>query len=198
VVDTIFVALKSGKTKPIVSAVVEQWIGEGTSITTSQNVDAATSAVATVARKSMIGVSGLVLLFALLLIVRNAVSSVVERLSEVGLMRAIGWRRSDVSRLFVVEETIGGVIGGLIGCTVGWLLAFGYSQVANLKLPSALSSFPPCSTTPPPLALPLSTNPSLLVFAIGLGAALLIGSVAGLAASHRAAKLDPAEALRRL
>jgi len=198
VVDTIFVALKSARAIPLVSAVVQQWIGSETSITTSQNVDAATSAVATVARKSMLGVSGLVLFFALLLIVRNAVSSVVERLAEVGLMRALGWRHSEVSRLFVIEEMIGGVIGGLLGCGVGWLLAFGYSQVADLKLPSALSSFPQCAVTPPPLALPLSTNPSLLVFAVGLVAALLIGSVAGLAASRRAARLDPAEALRRL
>jgi ABC-type antimicrobial peptide transport system permease subunit len=113
-------------------------------------------------------------------------------------MRAIGWRRSDVSRLFFTEEIIAGAIGGTVGCLAGWGLAFLYSQVADLKLPSALSSFPPCSTTQPPLALPLSTTPSLMVFAVGLVSALLIGSLAGLLASSRAARLDPAEALRRL
>lgn len=198
IVDTIFVALKSTSSIPLVTAIVEQWIGSETSITTSQNVDAATSAVANLTRRSMLGVSALVLFFALLLILRNALSAVAERLKEVGLMRAIGWRRSDVSRLFFAEEIIGGGIGGVLGCLAGWVLAFGYSKMAHLQLPSALSSFPPCSTTQPPLALPLATTPSLSVFGIGLASALLIGSVAGLAASHRAARLDPAEALRRL
>jgi ABC-type antimicrobial peptide transport system permease subunit len=200
IVDTIFVALKSTKSIPLVTQIVEDpsWIGPEASITTSQNVDAATSAVAAVTQRSMVGVSVLVLFFALMLILRNALSAVAERLNEVGLMRAIGWRRSDVSKLFFAEEIIGGAIGGAIGCLAGWALAFGYSQVAHLKLPSALSSFPPCSTTQPPLGLPIATTPSATVFLIGLGTALLIGSIAGLAASHRVARLDPAEALRRL
>lgn len=198
IVDTIFVSLKSTKSIPLVTRIVTDWIGKETSITTSQNVDAATSAVANVTRSSMLGLSAVVLFFALLLILRNAVSAVAERLHEVGLMRAIGWRRGDVSKLFFAEEMFGGAIGGLLGCLGGWGIAFVFSQTANLKLPSALSSFPPCSTTQPPLALPLATTPSLSVFLIGLGTALLIGSIAGLAASHRAARLDPAEALRRL
>ncbi|MGE5530496.1 MAG: ABC transporter permease [Bacteroidota bacterium] len=199
IVDTIFVALKSTRNIPLVTRIVTDWIGEEeTSITTSQNVDAATSAVAKVTRSSMLGLSAVVLFFALLLILRNALSAVAERLHEVGLMRAIGWRRGDVSKLFFTEEMFGGAIGGLIGCLGGWGIAFVFSQTAHLKLPSALSSFPPCSTTQPPLALPLATTPSLQVFLIGLGTALLIGSIAGLVASHRAARLDPAEALRRL
>jgi len=130
--------------------------------------------------------------------VRNALSSVAERMSEVGLMRAIGWRRMDVARLFVVEELFGVLIGGLAGCLLGWALAYLYSQLAHLELPPALSSFPPCAQTKPPLALPLASIPSASIFLIGFGAALVIGSIAGLAASHRAGRLDPAEALRRL
>ncbi|MEN6545895.1 MAG: ABC transporter permease [Armatimonadia bacterium] len=204
IVDTIFVALKSQKSIELVSAVVQKWIEPKpndppeTSITTSNNVDAGTSAVAELTRRTMLGLAALVLLFTFLLIVRNALSTVAERLKEVGLMRALGWRRMDVSRLFMAEELIGGVIGGVAGCLVGWGLAFAFSQFAHLQLPSALSSFPPCSTTQPPLALPLDTTPSVLIFGLGLVAALVIGTLAGLAASHRAARLDPSEALRRL
>lgn len=204
IVDTIFVALKSARDKRMVSDIIRTWIEPQphdppqTSITTSENVDAGTSAVANLTRRSMFGLSIMVLIFALLLIVRNAVSTVAERVNEVGLMRAIGWRRMDVSRLFLAEELIGGAIGGVAGCLLGWGLALAFSQFADLKLPSALSSFPPCSETQPPLALPLSTTPSLMVFVAGLAIALLIGSIAGLAASHRAARLDPADALRRL
>lgn len=200
IVDTIFVALKSLRDVPVVTAVVTGWIGPQTSITTSENVDAGTSAVANVTRKSLLGVSVLVLGFALLLMVRNALAAVHERISEVGLLRALGWRRSDVSRLFVLEELFAGAIGGVVGCVVGWLLAFSYSKFADLKLPQALSSFPPCAATAPKLELnlQLATYASLPVLAIGLAAALLIGSVAGFAASRRASRLDPAVALRRL
>ncbi len=198
VVDTIFVALKGARHIPVVSELARQWIGPETSITTASNVDAATSAVANLTRRSMLGVSAFVLLFAFLLIIRNALAAVAARLSEVGLMRAIGWRRLDVARLFMAEELFGGIIGGLAGCAIGWLAAALYGKFAHLELPSALSSFPPCSTTQPLLALPLRLLPAPEIFLIGLGAALLIGSAAGLAASHRAARLDPAEALRRL
>lgn len=198
IVDTIFVALKGLRDVPLVTSVVTQWIGPETSITTSENVDAGTSAVANVTRKSLLGVSLLVLVFALLLLVRNALAAVAERIAEVGLLRAIGWRRSEVSRLFVLEEFFAGVIGGAVGCVVGFLLAFGYGQLADLKLPQALSSFPPCSTTPARLELQLTTYPSLTVLLIGIAAALCIGAIAGLAASRRASRLDPVVALRRL
>lgn len=204
IVDTIFVALKSQKSIELVSTIVQKWIEPEpndppeTSITTSNNVDAGTSAVAEVTRRSMLGLTALVLLFAFLLIVRNALSTVAERLNEVGLMRALGWRRMDVSRLFLAEELMGGAIGGVGGCLAGWGLAFAFSHFADLRLPSALSSFPPCSTTQPPLALPLDTTPGLWIFGLGLLTALVIGSMAGLIASHRAARLDPTEALRRL
>lgn len=198
VVDTIFVALKAEHAVPLVSRIVQEWIGKDTSITTSDNVDKATSAVAALTLKSMLGVASVVLAVALLFIVRNAISAVAERLSEVGLMRAIGWRRFDISRMFLAEELYGGLIGGAIGCVLGGIFAYAYGQLAHLELPPALSSFPPCADTKPPLALQLATLPPPSVFLIGLGAAIFIGSIAGLAASHRAARLDPAEALRRL
>jgi putative ABC transport system permease protein len=198
IVDTIFIALKRLKDVDLVATAVTQWIGPETSITTSQNVDAGTSAVANVTRKSLLGVSMLVLVFVLLLLVRNALSAVAERLSEVGLLRAIGWRRAEVSRLFVLEEWFAGIIGGGIGCTAGWLLSVGYSKLADLQLPEALNSQPPCTPVAPARALVLAIAPDLTVLAIGLLTALIIGAIAGFAASGRASRLDPADALRRL
>jgi ABC-type lipoprotein release transport system permease subunit len=199
VLDTIFVALKNLRDVPLVATAATQWIGPKTSITTSENVDAGTSAVANVTRKSLVGVSLLVLVFALLLIVRNALAAVAERLSELGLLRAIGWRRSEVARLFVLEELLAGIFGGVIGCVLGWGVAFAYSKLADLKLPPALASFPPCSVTEQHLDLKLLvTYPSVQIVGLGLAAALLIGTIAGFAASRRAAHLDPVVALRRL
>ncbi|NPV49405.1 MAG: ABC transporter permease [Armatimonadetes bacterium] len=198
IVDTIFIALKRLKDTDLVAAAVTQWIGPETSITTTENVDAGTSAVANVTRKSLLGVSVLVMVFVLLLLVRNSLSAVAERLSEVGLLRAIGWRRSEVSRLFVLEEWFAGVIGGVVGCTAGWMLSVAYSKLADLELPEALNSQPPCTPVAPARSLMLAITPDLEVLAIGLLTALLIGAIAGFAASGRASRLDPADALRRL
>jgi putative ABC transport system permease protein len=198
VASTIFVSLKDASRAAEVQALAASLIGPQVSITTSQNVEAGTAALAAVTRKSLLAISALVLVFVLLLLVRHAVESVTERLDEVGLMKAIGWKDSEVGRMFMYEASFVGLIGGAIGCLVGSLAAWGYGQVATLKLPPALASFPPCSSTPPPLSLPLHISFSPGVLVLGLLTALVIGTLAGTAAAHRAAKLPPAEALRRI
>ena len=198
VVDTIFVSLKHRRDAAAVAAYAEQLIGKGVSITTESNVEAGTAALASVTRNSLLAISGFVLCFALLLLVRNALDNVAQRVDEVGLMKAIGWRNADVARLFVVEAAYAGLFGGAIGSLLGSLAGWLYGTVAKLQLPQTLAAYPACSTTEAPLALPLSTNPSLFVIMLGMASALIIGTVAGLAASARAARLDPAEALRRL
>ncbi|NSW58588.1 MAG: ABC transporter permease [Armatimonadetes bacterium] len=198
VVDTIFVSLAHAKGTERVSELASQLIGQNVSITTESDVDAGTAALASVTRHSLLAISGFVLFFALLILVRNALDNVAQRVDEVGLMKAIGWRNADVARLFVVEAVYAALIGGVIGSVLGSIAGWAYGRMAELELPASLTSFPPCSTTPAPLALRLSTDPQPAVFLLGLGMALLIGAIAGLAASSRAAKLDPVDALRRL
>ncbi len=198
VVSTLFVALKDGSRADEVAALAEKYIPPKAAVTTKYSVESGTAALASVTRKSMLAVSAVVLIFVLLLLTRHALESVAERLGEVGLMKAIGWRDGEVGRMFMYEAAFAGLFGGVLGCGIGWAIGWAYGHIATLKLPSALASYPPCSSTPPPLTLPLDTSPSVGVFALGLLAALLIGTIAGAAAAHRAGKLPPAEALRRI
>ncbi|MBC7286918.1 MAG: ABC transporter permease [Armatimonadetes bacterium] len=197
VVSTIFVALKDASRAQEVEQYIRQLIPEA-SITTSQNVEAGTAALASVTRKSLLAISLLVVIFVLLLLTRHAVDTVADRLDEVGLMKAIGWRDGEVGSMFMYEAAFAGLLGGVIGTALGWLIAWGYGGFATLKLPPALASYPPCAATPPPLSLPLDTSPSPEIFVTGIVVALAIGMLAGAAAARRAAKLPPAEALRRL
>ncbi len=172
VVDTIFLALKHTRYAQAVTDMATQLIGPNVSITTATQVDAGTAALARVNQLALVGVAVIALAFVLLLVLLGAVSSVTSRTNEVGLMKALGWR--------------------------GWIVAYVYGSIARLQLPDALSSYPPCSTTSPPLSLPLTIQPSPLIFGLAILLALTIGGLAGLAAARRAASLDPAAALRRL
>ena len=100
--------------------------------------------------------------------------AVNERISEIGLLRALGARQGQILVLFLGEATILSVIGGITGLVIGtggaWLL--------SITIP----------------ALPVHT-PWVYVF-VAMGAALAIGLIAGVLPAHRAARLDPVEALR--
>jgi len=198
VVDTIFVSLTSRRASAAVEQYIRELIGEGASVTTQSNVEAGTAALAAVTRNTLLAISGFVLLFAMLALVRNAMDGVAQRVNEVGVMKAIGWNNSEVGRLFAAEAACAAVIGGLLGSVMGSAVGWTWGQFADLELPASLNYFPPCSMTEAPLAMPLSTTPSANVFILGVAAALVIGTVAGLAAAHRAARLAPTEALRRL
>jgi putative ABC transport system permease protein len=101
------------------------------------------------------------------------VISVLERRSEVGLRRALGATRRHVGAQFACESLLLAAAGGAIGVALGALVTVGYAESRGW------------TTVVPPAAL-----------AGGLGAALVIGAVAGVYPAMRAARLSPTDALR--
>jgi putative ABC transport system permease protein len=101
------------------------------------------------------------------------VISVLERRSEVGLRRALGATRRHVGAQFACESLLLATAGGAVGVALGALVTVGYAESRGW------------TTVVPPAAL-----------AGGLGAALLIGAVAGVYPAMRAARLSPTDALR--
>lgn len=100
--------------------------------------------------------------------------SVNERTTEIGLLRALGAKQSQILSLFLGEAIVLSAIGGASGL----LLGIGIAQLLHFALP----------------ALPVHTPWSFVLLAEGL--AIIIGLIAGVLPARRAARLDPVEALR--
>lgn len=99
--------------------------------------------------------------------------SVTERTREIGIRMAIGARRQDIMRQFLIESTVLSLLGGIIGIILGMLSA-------------ALIC----------VAIQMPFNISLPTVLIGSLFSMAVGIFFGLYPANRAAKLDPIEALR--
>lgn len=105
--------------------------------------------------------------------------SVIERVKEIGVIRSLGGRKKDVSRLFNAETFIIGGISGLIGIGVTWLL----TALANLIV-NNLSGISAIARLSPSVAL------IMLLLSVGLT------MIEGIIPARLAAKKDPVKALR--
>lgn len=109
----------------------------------------------------------------------NHLLSVRERVKEIGVIRSLGGRKKDVSRLFNAETFIIGGISGLIGIGVTWLLtALANLIVNNLSGISAIARL----------------SPSVALIMLLLSVRLTM--IEGIIPARLAAKKDPVEALR--
>jgi putative ABC transport system permease protein len=105
--------------------------------------------------------------------------SVTERIKEIGVRKALGARRGDILRQFLVESVILSAFGGFLG--VLGAAAFSYMLASLLgNMMSADFSAP--------------VRPWAVALAIGVSS--IVGLVAGIYPANSAAKLDPVEALR--
>ena len=107
-------------------------------------------------------------------------TSVLERRKEIGTMKAIGARNSNVLSIFLIEAGLLGFIGGAIGIGIGLGIAFSVSGIANSVFGGNI------------IAVKLSIP--LISFAMGFS--FLIGILSGFFPSYQASKLHPVEALR--
>ena len=110
-------------------------------------------------------------------VVNTMFMAVAERVREIGLKKAVGATTLNIMGEFLIEATLIGLIGGLIGYGIG----------------AAITIFANATTAPGTSTLFLLTL-RLTLFALGFAVAL--GALAGILPAFRAARLDPVTALR--
>ncbi len=126
--------------------------------------------------KVLTGFAGISIAVSAIMIFIVTYISVVERTKEIGILRAVGGRKKDVTSLFVLESAIIGSAAGVIAVGFSALVAL----VANLTLGSYGSI--------------VAWN--IWAYLFGFFASVLISVAAGFVPSLQAANLDPVEALR--
>jgi len=119
-----------------------------------------------------LGLGGVALLVGAIGVANIMVISVLERRSEIGLRRALGATKGHIRTQFLSEAIVLAVIGGAVGVGVGALATAIYASTKGWAI------------VVPPIA-----------WGGGLGAALVIGAVAGLLPALRAARMPPTRAL---
>lgn len=130
------------------------------------------------------GIGGISLAVAAIGVVNTMIMAILERTREIGVMRAVGAKRSTVRALFTFEASTLGFLGGVVGVGVGFIL----TRIANVFINRQLASQRIDAAN-------IINLPIWLILAV-VGIATLIGMLAGLYPAARAAKLDPVEALR--
>jgi len=128
----------------------------------------------------LFGVAAISLLVGGIGIMNTMYTSVLERTREIGTMKAVGARNSDIYEVFIIESGLIGLIGG----TIGVLIGVGASKLISIFATKALGTSLFQAATPLYLIL------GCLLFAF------LIGALAGSLPSWQASRLSPVEALR--
>jgi putative ABC transport system permease protein len=119
----------------------------------------------------MILISGISLVVGAIVIANIMFVSVVERTKEIGVRRALGARRRDIRRQFLLEAAMLSTVGGIVGVLLGAGIALAVNQV-----------------------FPAQVRLSFIL--LGVAVATVTGILAGWIPSSQASKLPPVEALR--
>jgi putative ABC transport system permease protein len=132
-----------------------------------------------IVRGVLIGIAAIALVVASIGIMNTMLMSVMERTHEIGVMKAIGAKSSDVLSLFLLESSMVSLVGGVVGCVIGVILA----RIISLIAGSALG-------------IEFGATVKPLVLFGGITVAMVVGVLSGFYPARKASRMSPVEAVR--
>ncbi|MGV8087010.1 MAG: ABC transporter permease, partial [Candidatus Woesearchaeota archaeon] len=153
---------------------------EDFTVETNQQAFSSISNILNIVTVLLVGIASISLVVGGVGILNTMYTATLERRREIGIMKAVGAKNSDIFILFFIESGIIGLIGGIIGVILGIILAKIVELVGQVALGTSL--------------LQASFSPTLLIGALLFS--FIIGSIAGTSPALGAAKMNPVDALR--
>ena len=132
-----------------------------------------------VVQSVLIGIAAISILVGAIGILNAMFTSVMERTKDIGIMKSIGAKNSDILIIFLIESGMIGLTGGLVGAILGLGMAYFVGFIA------AQAGFEL-----------LKVQFNLDVFIFSLIFAFVIGVISGIVPAYRASRLRPVDALR--
>ena len=153
---------------------------ENFNVQTSAQLIESFNTVLNIVTVALIGIAAISIVVGAVGITNTMYTAVLERTGEIGIMKAIGAKNSDILTIFLIESGILGMMGGLIGVLIG----VGIGKLVEVIVKTAL--------------LIDYITPEITVGLIlgSLAFAFVIGAVSGTMPARQASKMHPVNALR--
>jgi ABC-type antimicrobial peptide transport system permease subunit len=199
-VNVVYLHLKNPS---LLSQVKSRIAGElnGVSVTSSDSFLELMGGVSKISNQFSLLASIIALGGAIFLIIKTMLSNLVERSSEIGILKAVGWTEKDVQKQLMGEALVQSLLGGLVGILAGYVISY-FLGFFSISIPTPwdinlLPAFAKDSQAASQVVrLPVSVSAGLT--AISLGLAIMAGGLASYFMGKRTARMKPAEILRRL
>ncbi|MFA6552009.1 MAG: FtsX-like permease family protein, partial [Candidatus Paceibacterota bacterium] len=143
------------------------------SILNQNDILSSASSITSTLTYLLAAIAGISLIVGGIGIMNMMLTTVTERTREIGLRKAIGAKRRDISLQFLAEAVMLTSIGGIIGVILGWIFAWAVTHFSGI-----------------------STQVSFMSVLLAVGVSGLIGIIFGYYPARRASRLNPIEALR--
>ncbi|MFH1972459.1 MAG: ABC transporter permease [archaeon] len=153
---------------------------ESFSVQTFQQILEQVGVVLNIITAVLLGIAGISLLVGGIGIMNTMYTSVLERTKEIGIMKSIGAKNSDVMLIFVLESGMYGLVGGGVGIIFGAGLSLIVAQVAGAAL--GIDYF--------------RAQISIWLILGALAFSFIVGIASGVFPARQASKMQPVDALR--